>query len=168
MATFQVPQFIEEETKIIGPLTMIQFAYVGVSVGISLIAFYTLGSFLGIFFGIICISLGVSLAFVEINGQKLPKLIKSAAFYWQKPKTYTWQREEETETLDISGVEKIEAVRKSMSLQQKIKSATLEVTTGSKLLFKKRDQSKLKNRYQTIRYSTGERDVAKRVDYKAD
>lgn len=168
MATFQVPQFIDEEAKIIGPLTMIQFMYIGGAAGISLIVFYVFGSFLSILFAIVCMSLGLSLAFVEINGQKLPNVIKSAVFFWQKPKTYVWQREIETETLDVSGVEKIEAVRKSMSLQQKIKSATLGVATGNISLFKKRDRSKPKDRYQTVRYLTGERDVAKRVDYKGN
>ncbi|MEX1014473.1 MAG: PrgI family protein [Candidatus Paceibacterota bacterium] len=167
MANFQVPQFIEGKAKIVGPLTMSQFIYVGIASGISVIAFYTLGFFLWVVISILSLSLGISLAFVKINGQDFPSMIRSAINFWQKPKIYSWQRQSETTTLDVSSIQRIEAARRDMSLQQKLKSAALSISTGDFSLFRKKSRSKPKERYQVVRHLTGEKSLAKRVDYKS-
>ena len=161
MTRFQIPQFIEQKPKIIGPLTLAQFFYVGGGGAVSVLAFYTLPGFLAFLVLVVAGGVGVSLAFIKINGQELPKIILSALQFWQKPKTYVWKREIKTVNLDVSSIEKIEALRRNMSLQAKIKSAFKNITTGT-FLKKEKEQ---KEQYQVVRYLTGEKRMAKRVDY---
>lgn len=165
MATFQVPQFIEEKAKIIGPFTLAQFLYIATAAALSFAAFYLFSFFLWLMITTIAGGVAASFAFVKINGEGLPTIIKSAIFFWQKPKKYVWKRELVTETLDVSALEKIETVRRGMGLQEKIKSTALGIATGMVPLFKGAKKTKPKERYQVITSLTGERRVAKRVDY---
>jgi len=165
MSTFQVPQFIDEKAKIIGPFTLIQFLYLTGAGIISLIAFYTFGFFLWVLATAVAAGLAISLAFVEINGQGLPSVIKSAALFWQKPKTYVWKKEIPLETLDVSALEKIEALRHSISLQEKIKTVALAITTGKALLFSGKKRPKPKSGYQTATFIGGEKRRIKKVNY---
>ncbi len=166
MAQFQVPQFIEQKAKIVGPFTLAQFLYIAGAVSISVAAFYTLDSFfLSFLIALFTGGIAISLAFVQINGQDLPIVIGTALTYWQKPKRYVWQKELPETTLDVSSIEKIEALRKSMGLQEKIKSIALNITAGKMPFSKDRKQPKPKEKYQTVTFLTGEKGVAKRVDY---
>jgi len=165
MAQFQVPQFIEKKPKIVGPLTMAQFFYLGGAAAISILAFYTLPGFPAFLVLMIAGGIGVSLAFVKINGMDLPQMILSALKYWQKPKKYIWQREMEMTDLDTSSIEKIKALRRDMSLQERIKSVVKNVMTGNIPLFGKKEGGEKGKKYQQVRYATGETKMAKRVDY---
>lgn len=165
MATFQVPQFIEEKAKIVGPLTLEQFFYLGGAAGLSILAFYIFDFFLFILIAVASGAVGISFAFVEINGERLPKLIISAIQFWQKPKTFIWQRETPTTTIDVSSLEKIKELRRGMSLEERIKNAALSITTGKIPFFGGAKAPKPKEQYQTVTFITGERGIAKRVDY---
>ncbi len=163
MATFQVPQFIEQKPKIIGPLTLEQFFYIGGAGILSFFCFYVFNFFFSLLLTIIFGGAAIALAFVKINGQAMPAIIKSAlSFLWQ-PRTYTWQRAVTEAVLDTSELEKLEETRSKMSFQEKLKSIALDVTTGKIFSPKKRRDER--ERYQTVTRLTGEREVAKRVDY---
>lgn len=164
---FQVPQFIEEKPKIIGPLTLAQFFYLAGAAGISILAFYTLHGFIAFLVLIIAGGIGASLAFVKINGMDLPNAVLAAMKYWQKPKKYVWRREMEMTDLDISSIEKIKALRTNMGFQEKMKSAIKGVMTGNIPFFKKKE-GRGEGEYQAVRYLTGETKMAKRVDYSEE
>lgn len=68
---FQVPQFIDTETKIIGPFTLRQFLFVAGGVSMTAVAWILLS---GIFFGIVAfLILGFfgALAFGKVDGQPM-------------------------------------------------------------------------------------------------
>lgn len=68
---FQVPQFIETETKLIGPLTLRQFLFVAGGVSMTAVAWILLS---GIFFGavaLVVLSFFGALAFMKVDGQPL-------------------------------------------------------------------------------------------------
>jgi len=165
MSTFQIPQFIEEKSKIIGPLTMRQFLYVVGAAGLSIVANYMFPFFLWVLITAIAAGVALSFAFIKINGQPLPSVLVAAILFWQRPKIYVWQRKDPTTTLDVSALERIEALRRHMSLQEKIRSVTLSITTGNIPFFKKKKGGEQKEKYQVVRYLTGERRIAKKVDY---
>ena len=73
---FQVPQFIEIEDKIFGPLTFKQFIYIAGAAGICAILFTLLPKFLAILFSIPVAALGVSLAFYKVNERPFALLIE--------------------------------------------------------------------------------------------
>lgn len=68
---FQVPQFIETETKLIGPFTLMQFLFVAGGISMTAVAWIALD---GIFFGIAAlVVLGFfgALAFGKVDGQPM-------------------------------------------------------------------------------------------------
>ena len=89
---FQVPQFIEVEAKVIGPLTWKQFVYVGGGVGALVILFVTTPFIVFIALGIPIGALSASLAFHKINNRPLSYFLESVVNYFLKHKLYLWKR----------------------------------------------------------------------------
>jgi hypothetical protein len=164
MATFQVPQFIEQKPKIVGPFTLEQFFYIAGAGALSFFTFYIFNFFLSFLLTVLLVGAAVALAFVKVNGQRMPTVIKSAFSYVWRPRTYTWQRAITQTVLDISELEKLKEVRSQMGIQQKLKSIALNVTTG-KIFSPKKWREEQEDRFQVVTYLTGEKEVAKRVDY---
>ncbi|MFB6212784.1 MAG: hypothetical protein ABEI53_03160, partial [Candidatus Magasanikbacteria bacterium] len=109
---------------------------------------------------------GLSLAFVKLEGQPLPTLIVAFLKYWQRPKKYTWTREAKTTEIDKSSLQKIEALRENMGFQNKLKSAAMDIVTGNFSLFKEQKSTEEPDEnYEVVTHTTGEKSVAKRVDY---
>ena len=94
MKQFQVPQFIDVEDKIIGPLTLKQFLYLAGGGGIIVIAkaLFLPALFYIIAFFILAISL--ALAFYKIDGIPFAKVLSSGFSYFSKPHLYIWKQEE--------------------------------------------------------------------------
>ncbi|MDD2913417.1 MAG: PrgI family protein [Candidatus Paceibacterota bacterium] len=113
---FTVPQFIEEETKIIGPLSFRQIVFIAIAIGISTIAYFSVSNFF-IFILITAVSLGIgtSLALLKINKTPLPILIKNFFLFSFKPKIYLWQKSREKE---VSSIKK-ELIKKDISKDKK-------------------------------------------------
>ena len=164
MSTFQVPQFIEQKSKIIGPLTLPQFLYISTAAGISFLAFYIFNLFFWFIVTAVLAGVATALAFVKINGQGLPKILQSAFSYLWRPRTYTWQRAVAETVLDVSELEKLKEIRNKMSIQEKLKSVALNITTG-KIFSPKKLRKEQRNPYRVVTHLTGEREVAKKVDY---
>ncbi len=165
MATFQVPQFIEERAKIVGFLTLPQFLYIAGGGVIVVVAFKTLSFFLWLMVSSVTVALAVALAFVKVNGQTFPGILTASLGYLWKPRVYTWQRSIEERTLDVSDIERIRAIRNNMSIQEKLKSVALAISTGK--LFSQPEGSVGPNgeQYETVMYLTGEKRLAKHIDY---
>ena len=89
---FQIPQFIEVENKIVGPLSLKQFLYLAAAGGISFILFFILATWLWVIITLILGSAAVSLAFVKYNGQPLHRIAWTALGFFWKPRLYLWQR----------------------------------------------------------------------------
>ena len=87
---FQVPQFIEVEDKIFGPLTFRQFIYIGGGLGASYIIWRILPIFLSAPI-ILCVGgLAASLAFFEFNGRPFILGLENAFFFVTRTKLYLW------------------------------------------------------------------------------
>ena len=93
---FQVPQFIEFEDKIFGPLTLKQFIYLGGAGGFTVILFILLPSFLAVIISIPIVLLGVALAFYKINNKPFIEMLEAFFAYTFKEKLYIWKKEEKT------------------------------------------------------------------------
>lgn len=166
MATFQVPQFIEEKSKIVGVLTLAQFGYLAVGGALVFIGFYLFSFFLWVMTSVIVVGIAVAVAFVKVNGMPLPSVLAAGfAFLW-RPHQYTWQRAMAETTLDVADVEKLETIRKSMSFQDKLKSLAANVMTGKLNPFREHsDNGDGNEQFQVVSFLTGEKKMARRVDY---
>ena len=89
---FTVPQFIEREAKIIGPLTFKQFLYVGAA---GLVCFIVYFSFSFDVFLMSCFFFGgiaSAFAFLHIDGIPLTKFLWNFFKYSLSPKAYLWKK----------------------------------------------------------------------------
>ena len=87
---FQVPQFIEVEDKIFGPLTFRQFIYLGGGVGTGYIMYRVLPFFIAVPIALGCIGFAAALAFYKYNGRPFILAVESAFFYMTRTKLYLW------------------------------------------------------------------------------
>ena len=91
---FQVPQFIEVEDKIFGPLTLRQFIYLAGGVGLCAILYFTLPGIIAI---PLMLPVGVfsgALAFYKINNKPFINTLEAAVMYYVKNKLYIWKKEQ--------------------------------------------------------------------------
>ncbi len=89
---FEVPQFIEIEDKIFGPLTWKQFVYLGGGLGIAIVMFLTTNLFFFFLFGVPIGILAIALAFYPINDRPFSIFLESLLQYASNTKLYQWQR----------------------------------------------------------------------------
>lgn len=87
---FQVPQFIEVEDKIFGPLTFKQFIYIGGGLGASyilwrLLPIYLAGPLIAVVGGT-----AAGLAFFQINGRPFIIGLENGFFFLIRSKLYLW------------------------------------------------------------------------------
>lgn len=162
MAIFQVPQFIDEKPKIVGSLTLRQFLYIAGAALISVILFNIFNFFFWMLATVILGAIAISLAFIKVNGQELSGVALAGFYYMWNPRTYTWQRM--AKNMDVSDLERIKATRNAMSIQDKIKSMTMRIATG-KIFSDLSDKKVGAEKFQTITRITGEKVVARRIDY---
>ena len=94
---FQVPQFIEVEDKIFGPMTLKQFIYMAGGAGLSFLI-YVLAKSLAIAFLPIIIVMAISsaLAFYPSRslGRPLIDVLESAFKYYTGGKLFIWKKEQ--------------------------------------------------------------------------
>ena len=94
MRQFQVPQFIEVEDKIFGPLTLKQFFYI-LGAGAAIFLLYVfLPPPLVILFGAPFVAFFGALAFYPINGQPFVKYLENAFKHYTNARLYVWRKEE--------------------------------------------------------------------------
>lgn len=89
---FQVPQFIEVESKIFGPLTLKQFIFLAGGGGVIFILYALLPFWLMIILGIPVGILAFALAFYKVNEQPFIKVMESAFNFLLSAKIYVWKK----------------------------------------------------------------------------
>ncbi len=90
---FQVPQFIEVEDKIFGPLTVRQFIYLAGAAGISFILYVLLPLFLALLLALPVILLALALAFYKVNNRPFVDVIEAAFRYTLSSRLYLWRKD---------------------------------------------------------------------------
>ncbi len=93
MEQFTVPQFIEREPRILGPLTFKQSAYFGVAGLICFILYFTVSINVFTIAAIFLMSIASALAFVKIQGFPLPKIIKNFIVFSFRSNLYLWKKQ---------------------------------------------------------------------------
>lgn len=92
---FQVPQFIEVEDKIIGPLTIKQFVYIAGGAGMCFIIIRYLGLMFGIVAALPVAAFALALAFYKPNERQTFILFVENAFkYFVGDKLYIWKKQD--------------------------------------------------------------------------
>lgn len=91
---YQVPQFIEVEDKIVGPLTLRQFIYLAGGAGLSVVLF--LYAPLWIAFPLIALIAGFvgALAFYKMNGKPFIEVLEAGFNYLTGAKLFIWRHQD--------------------------------------------------------------------------
>ena len=92
---FEVPQFIEIEDKIFGPLSWRQFVYVGGGVSLALVLFFTMPFFLFLIFGLPIGLLAGALAFYPVNERPFSYFLEAIFNYVSNHRLYLWRQRSE-------------------------------------------------------------------------
>lgn len=89
---YQVPQFIEMEDKIIGPMTLKQFGFVAVGGIIIFIIFSLLKRGFAIMLSVPIGGLALALAFAKVKGVPFPKYLMALLSFSLKQQMYFWKK----------------------------------------------------------------------------
>jgi hypothetical protein len=91
---YQVPQFIEVEDKIVGPLTFRQFVYLAGGVGLAVLAFSFLPIIVAVLASAASVGLALALSFYKINGKTFIEMLEAGFNYYLGHKFFLWKHEE--------------------------------------------------------------------------
>ncbi|MCG2695272.1 PrgI family protein [Candidatus Parcubacteria bacterium] len=90
---FQVPQFIDIEDKIFGPLTIKQFIYLAGGGGLAFTFFRMFPLFISIFLVLPIVALSLLLAFYKPNNRPFVMTLEAGFKYLLGNKLYIWKKE---------------------------------------------------------------------------
>lgn len=100
---FQVPQFIEIESKIFGPLSFPQFIYVAGGVAIAFLFYVAIPYFyIALIPMILSVLSGAALAFYKVNDRSLIFLVQSMIKYYAGSKLYLWKKDAAKKDINVS------------------------------------------------------------------
>tara|TARA_B100001971_G_C17859091_1_gene367423 strand:+ start:134 stop:544 length:411 start_codon:yes stop_codon:yes gene_type:complete len=123
---FQVPQFIEHEAKVVGPLTFRQAIYLGVPIAIGFF-FYFLAPFsLFLIVTVTLLGIAIPLAFFKIGGRSMLSVFAGFLQFSISPKAYKWGRKQQA-------VSRQEQTQYGQAQPAATPKATVSMTKGSKL-----------------------------------
>ncbi len=89
---YQIPQFIDIEDKIVGPLTFKQFIYIAGSLGICFISYRLLPFWIAALIILPTAILGGALAFYKINGKPFMFTLEAWFNFMLQSKLYIWKQ----------------------------------------------------------------------------
>jgi len=91
--SYQVPKFIEEETKLMGLITFNQLWILLSFAGLLILLFVLLQFWLWIILFAILVPFGLFITFGKVNNQPVYNFFMSAVLHFWLPKHYLWQKE---------------------------------------------------------------------------
>lgn len=179
---FQIPQFIEIEDKIAGPFSLRQLLYVVGGGVVAFLAFTTLPFLAAVIIALISVGGTLALALVKVNGQPLTRVAFAAAGFFWKPRLYLWKREVKEKMIEVPefvGVKAAPVPEEHIVDQRNIlKKFTAHMPSINKLAgdlntsknpIPQREKgvpSVAAEKLSVFRKRTGEREMAKRVDFR--
>lgn len=101
---FQVPQFIEVEDKIVGPLTFKQFLYLLGGAGGAFLAWRFLPFYAAVPFMLLFGGAGVGFSFIQYNNRPLILAVESAFYFLFANKLYLWDSSRKSKRKQTRGV----------------------------------------------------------------
>lgn len=101
---FKVPQFIDIEDKIFGPLTFKQFAYLAGGGGLSYLAIKFLPGILALVVVPVCIAFALALTFYKYNEKPFIHLVESSLKFYTRSRLYLWHQKEKPKAAPLPQV----------------------------------------------------------------
>ncbi|MBI1866235.1 MAG: PrgI family protein [Candidatus Staskawiczbacteria bacterium] len=135
MEQYPIPQFIEQEGKIISFVSFRQFFYIIGAGVICFLLYFVLPRFLFIILSVIIGVTAIVLAFVTVNGVPIMNVILSSFGFAAGSKNYVWQKKESPypfKTVKRVEIRKIEEGSALKVQQSRLKKIHTEVELKTK------------------------------------
>jgi len=161
---FQVPQFIDVEPKIVGPLTLKQFLYIAGAAVPAFGLFFVLHFIPWIIITSVLAATALLLAFMKYNGQPMQRAALAIFNYLWQPRFFVWRR--------VEKAAKTPPAPKIQMSGNPLKDLLFKLSTSTKPLSKREGPSRALpfgmagTEFESIRRVTGERQMVRRVDYR--
>ncbi len=134
---FQVPQFIDMDDKIFGPLSFKEFAYIAGACGLAYILYRFIPStFVAFLFMAPVLTFGGLLAFYRPNNKPFIEMVQSALIYAFGNKLYIWKKEKKI----ISPIQMDEAMQMRSDNQLPVINSNKLTHLGWSLDTQKKDE----------------------------
>lgn len=157
---FQVPQYIDVEDKIVGPLTLKQFFYIASGFLTIFVTFFIFVTWLWLITSTIVATISLSFALVKYNGRPLMTVTIAAIRYYMGGRTYTWQKNTGVTTIKTPA-----GLLAKLGLGLTTGKADIAGRGASVNGFFSRSLP-AQERTEIVRRTGGDSAVAKRVDYR--
>jgi len=131
---FPVPQFIEIEEKILGPLNFRQVIYIVGAAGILFIFYFFLKFWLFIILAIVIMGTACAFAFIKIGGKGLGNFLASVLTYAFAPRFFVWKKTEKKEL-----PEKIQLIKPKAPTLEEEAGLAPQKKTGLQVISRKID-----------------------------
>lgn len=99
---FKVPQFIDIEDKVFGPLTFKQFAYLAGGAGLAYLSMKFLPTILALFFVPAFAGFALALAFMKYNDKPFIFTVEAFIRYYLRSRLYLWHKQAPKETTAVT------------------------------------------------------------------
>ncbi len=134
---YQVPQFVEVEDRIIGPLTLKQFLYLAFAGALLFVFWFLFNFYIWIILAIPIAALAAAFAFLKINDRPFVYFFLAFMKYFTKPKLYIFSSApKETPKEQILKKEEIKAEAPETTEKKitpsKLKELALSLDTNAK------------------------------------
>jgi PrgI family protein len=129
MQMFTVPQFIDVEDKIIGPITTRQFIICLVGVGVLVPAWKLLDLLTFILVGLLDFIIVGAFAFVKINGRPFHYFVLNVIQTFKKPNLRVWNHKNPLKDLlsaEEAAAEEVPTVTKPTAVRERLVSSHLK------------------------------------------
>ncbi len=124
---FKVPQFIDVEDKVVGPLSFRQFAYLAGGTGLVYLSFRLLPIIIALPVAVALGALALALAFMKYNDKPFVHVLESFIRFHAKSKLYLW-RKQSPKAPKLSADEKTVVLRDTLN-ESKLKTLTHSLDT---------------------------------------
>lgn len=101
---FEVPQFIDVEDKIFGPLTFKQFIYLAGGAGLAYVSYKLVPAPISWILALAFVIFGLLLAFYKVNSRTFIEIAQAFLVYQLKGKLYIWKRAPKTASTERAPV----------------------------------------------------------------
>lgn len=131
---FLVPQFIDVEDKVFGPLTLKQAIYLAGALAVAVALLIRYGLFMTILIAGPLVAFASALAFLKINDQPFVNLVFAAFFYTIRNRLYLWKKTPQKHT-DEARLQKPAVSRPNISIvsQSKLKELAWSLDTRNSM-----------------------------------
>ena len=134
MTQYQVPQFIDIEDRIVGPLTLKQFLYLAFAGAVLFVAWFIFKFYIWIIVAFPITAAALAFAFIKINDRPFVYFFLSFITYYLKPKLYLFSTipiKLETKILSKPSFDKAKEGEEKIT-RSKLKELALSLDTGAK------------------------------------